>query len=317
MSFQRHKVTVIGGGFVGSTLAHWIAANQLADVALIDVQGDMAKGKALDLYQAMAVGGQDIQVTGGSDYALAKNSDVVVVTAGIPRKPGMSRDDLLKTNADIMSSVATEIKKNAPDAIVVVVSNPLDAMCHVFLSKSGFESSRVIGMAGILDTARYKTFIAEATGVSQKDIDAIVLGGHGDTMVPLPQHTTLGGVPLSKFLSQEKIDAIVDRTRKGGAEIVGLLQKGSAYYAPSYSAYSMVQSILLDENRILPMSVLCQGEYGIKDLYVGVPAQLGRKGVVKVFELDLNADEKKALENSKNAVVSLVASLKEMKFLPV
>lgn len=315
MKFQRKKVSIVGAGFVGSTLAHWVAAHQLADVALIDIQGDMAKGKALDLYQALAVGGQDVQVVGGSDYALTANSDVVVVTAGVPRKPGMSRDDLLKINADIVSSAAGEIKKHAPDAIVIVVSNPLDAMCHVFLAQSGFESQRVIGMAGILDTARYKTFIAEATGASVKDIQALVLGGHGDTMVPLPNHTTIGGVPLKKFLPADKINQIIERTRNGGAEIVTLLKTGSAYYGPSYSAYAMVQSILLDENRVLPVSVYCKGEYGIKGVYVGLPAQLGRQGVTKIYELDLAPDEKKALENSKKAVESLVETLKSMKFL--
>lgn len=312
---KRPKVTVVGGGFVGSTLAHWIMSEELADVALIDIQGDMAQGKALDLFESTPVGGQDVWVQGGSDYALSKDSDVVVVTAGIPRKPGMSRDDLLKTNAGIMTDVATNIKKHAPNSVALIVSNPLDAMCHVFLHKTGFDPRKVIGMAGVLDTARYRSFIADATGASVQDIQAVVMGGHGDTMVPLSRFTTIGGVPLKHFLSQDKIEAIEERTRKGGAEIVGLLKTGSAYYAPSYSAFCMVKSILKDEHRVLPSSVFCQGEYGIQDLYVGVPTELGAQGVAKIFEIDLNENEKQQLKNSTDAVASLVATLKKMEVL--
>jgi malate dehydrogenase len=315
MSRKRQKVSVVGGGYVGSTLAHWIVSSQLADVALIDIQGDMAKGKALDLFEATPVGGQDSQVLGGDSYTLSEGSDVVVVTAGIARKPGMSRDDLLKTNAGIVGNVAENIRKHAPESVVIVVSNPLDAMCHVFLHKSGFDSRRVMGMAGILDTARYKAFIAEAARVSVKDIQAVVLGGHGDTMVPLSRFTTVGGVPLTHFLNHDQIAAIEDRTRKGGAEIVGLLKTGSAYYAPSYSTFAMVESILKDERRVLPCSAFCRGEYGVDDLYVGVPVVLGAEGVLKIFELELNAQEKTQMNHSAQAVQELVKVLKTLELI--
>ncbi len=312
---RRPKVTVVGAGFVGSTLAHWIVTRGCADVSLIDVQSDLAKGKALDLLQATAVGRFDVSVQGGNDYALCEGSDVVVVTAGLPRKPGMSRDDLLRKNAGIVSEVAQEVKTRAPDAVVIVVSNPLDAMCHVFLDKSGFPKERVLGMAGILDTARYKTFIAEATGTSIQDIQALVLGGHGDTMVPLSRFTTIGGVPLSQFLNEDIIHAIEQRTRDGGAEIVGLLKTGSAYYAPSICVYEMVESIIFDQRRVLPVSVLCNGEYGVDNLFVGLPIELGKEGLRRIIELDLTDDEKEKLNVSKEAVSQLVGALRSMKLI--
>ena len=308
-SNKRKKISIIGAGFVGSTCAHWAAAKELGDVVLIDINEKIAQGKALDLFEASPVEGFDSYISGSNNYEATKNSDVVIVTAGTPRKPGMSRDDLLKTNTQIMKSVCEEIKKYAPNSIVIIVSNPLDAMAYVAKKVLGFKKNQVIGMAGVLDTARFKAFLAEATKTSVKDIQAFVLGGHGDTMVPMTRFCSIGGLPLEHFLSSEEIKKIVERTRKGGAEIVGLLKTGSAYYAPSASAVQMAESILKDQNRILPAAVFLEGEYGISGLYVGVLCQIGANGVKKVLQIDLTEDEQGQLKNSAQAVQSLVDSI--------
>jgi len=311
---SRKKISVIGAGFVGSTCAHWAAQKELGDVVLLDINEGSAKGKALDLFEASPVEGFDSNVTGTSSYADIADSDVVIITAGIPRKPGMSRDDLLATNAKIMKSVCNGVKEYAPDSTVIVVSNPLDAMAFVAKQVLGFPNNRIIGMAGILDSARFRSFIAEETGYSVKDINAFVLGGHGDTMVPMPRHCSIGGAPLTELLPKERIDALVERTRKGGAEIVGHLKTGSAYYAPSASAVEMAEAILKDQNRILPCAAFLQGEYGYKDLFVGVLCQLGGNGMEKVIEIELNAEEKAGLENSVQAVKGLMADLEKLEY---
>ena len=314
MPHVRKKITVVGAGFVGSTCAHWAATKELGDVVLLDINEGSAKGKALDLFEASPVEGFDARVTGTSNYADIAGSDVVIVTAGLPRKPGMSRDDLLATNAKIMKSVCEGVREHAPQSVVIVVSNPLDAMAKVAMDTLDFPRERVIGMAGVLDSARFRAFIAEATGVSVKDIQAFVLGGHGDTMVPMPRHCSVGGVPLPEFLGKEKVDALVERTRKGGAEIVGLLKTGSAYYAPSASAVEMAEAILKDQHRILPCAAYLQGEYGIKDLFIGVLCELGGQGLEKVVELDLNDEEKAGLENSRKHVAELVEALGKLDY---
>jgi malate dehydrogenase len=314
MAHTRKKIAVIGAGFVGSTCAHWAASKELADVVLLDINEGAAKGKALDLYEASPVELFDARVTGTKDYKDIAGSDVVIVTAGIPRKPGMSRDDLLATNAKIVKACCEGIKEYAPNSIVIVISNPLDAMAYVAKQVLGFPRERVIGMAGVLDTARMRTFISEELQVSVKDIHAIVLGGHGDDMVPMPRHCSIGGAPLTEMLSQERINAIVERTRKGGAEIVGLLQTGSAFYAPAASAVQMAEAIIKDQKRILPCAVELQGEYGVKGLFVGVLAKLGGKGMEKVIELQLNETEKAGLANSTKSVESLVSALKNIQY---
>lgn len=311
---KRKKVSVIGAGFVGSTCAHWAAQKELGDVVLLDINEGTAKGKALDLFEASPVEGFDSMVTGTADYKDISGSDVVIVTAGIPRKPGMSRDDLLATNAKIMKSVCEGIKENAPDSVVIIVSNPLDAMAYVAKQVLGFPNNRVLGMAGILDSARFRSFIAEETGVSVKDIQAFVLGGHGDTMVPMPRHCSVGGVPLTEMLSEEKINALVERTKKGGAEIVGHLKTGSAYYAPSASAVEMTEAILKDQNRILPCAAYLEGQYGYKDLFVGVLCQLGGNGLEKIVEIKLNETEKAGLEQTVAAVKDLMSALEKLEF---
>jgi malate dehydrogenase len=314
MAHKRKKLTVVGAGFVGSTCAHWAAAKELADVVLLDVNEGSAKGKALDLFEASPVELFDSRVTGTSDYKDTAGSDVVIITAGIPRKPGMSRDDLLSTNAKIMKAVCQGIKEYSPNSIVIIVSNPLDAMAYVAKETLGFPRNRVIGMAGVLDGARFKSFIAEELNVSVKDINAFVLGGHGDTMVPMPRHCSVGGVPLMEMLPKARIDALVDRTRNGGAEIVGLLKTGSAYYAPAASAVQMAEAILKDQNRILPCAALLEGEYGVKGLFIGVLCQLGGNGLEKVIELKLNDEESAGLRNSISAVQGLVDALKKIEY---
>lgn len=314
MPHKRKKLTVVGAGFVGSTCAHWAAAKELGDVVLVDINEGAAAGKALDLFEASPVEGFDSRVTGTSDYKDTAGSDVVIVTAGLPRKPGMSRDDLLATNAKIMKSVCQGIKEHSPEAVVIIVSNPLDAMAYVAKQVLGFPRERVIGMAGILDSARFRSFIAEELNISVKDIQAFVLGGHGDTMVPMPRHCSVGGVPLTEMMDKATIERLVDRTRKGGAEIVGLLKTGSAYYAPSASAVEMAEAILKDQNRILPCAAYLQGEYGVKDLFLGVLCQLGGNGLEKVVEVELNETEKAGLDNSLNAVKELVAALNNIEF---
>lgn len=311
---KRKKISVIGAGFVGSTCAHWAASKELGDVVLVDINEGAAKGKALDLFEASPVEGFDSKVTGTSDYKDTAGSDVVIITAGLPRKPGMSRDDLLATNAKIMKSVCQGVKEYSPNSIVIIVSNPLDAMAYVAKQELGFPRERVIGMAGVLDGARFRAFIAEETNISVKDINAFVLGGHGDTMVPMPRYCSIGGLPLTHFLSEEKINALVDRTRKGGAEIVGLLKTGSAYYAPSASAVQMAEAILKDQNRILPCAAFLQGEFGVKNMFLGVLCQLGQNGLEKVIELELNETEKAGLQNSINAVEDLVETLGKLNY---
>jgi malate dehydrogenase len=310
----RKKLAVIGAGFVGSTCAHWAAQKELADVVLLDVNDGAAKGKALDLFEASPVEGFDSMVKGTSDYADIAGSDVVIITAGIPRKPGMSRDDLLSTNAKIMKEVCKGVKQHAPNSVVIVVSNPLDAMAYVAKEVLGFPRNRVLGMAGVLDGARMRSFIAEELNVSVKDVQAFVLGGHGDTMVPMPRHCSVGGVPLTEMLSKERIDAINTRTRNGGAEIVGLLKTGSAYYAPAASAVQMAEAILKNQNRILPCAALLEGEYGVNGLFIGVLCKLGGKGLEKVIELKINEEERKGLDNSIKAVQELVDALKKLDF---
>ncbi len=314
MGHKRKKISVIGAGFVGSTCAHWAAAKELGDVVLLDVNEGVAKGKALDLFEASPVEGFDSRVVGTADYKDISDSDVVIVTAGIPRKPGMSRDDLLSTNAKIMKEVCKGIKQYAPQSVVIVVSNPLDAMAFVAKDVLGFPRERVIGMAGVLDSARFRSFIAEETNVSVKDIQAFVLGGHGDTMVPMPRHCSVGGIPLQEFLPADRVQALVDRTRNGGAEIVGLLKTGSAFYAPSASAVQMAESILRDQKRVLPCAAFLQGEYGINDLFIGVLCSLGGNGLEKVIEVKLNDTERAGLEHSKKAVIELVEALKKLEF---
>ena len=310
---RRYKISIIGAGNVGATCAHWCAANELGDVVLLDIAEGIPQGKGLDLFEASPVFGFDSKIIGTNDYADTAESDVVVITAGLARKPGMSRDDLLAKNMQIVGDCAKNAAAKSPNAIIVVVSNPLDAMCHAAYEASGFPKERVVGMAGILDTARYRAFLAEATNLSVKDINAMVLGGHGDTMVPIVSSTNISGVPITKLLPKDKLDAIVERTRKGGGEIVSYLKTGSAYYAPSAGAAQMVEAILRDQRRILPCAALCDGEYGIKGLYVGVPVVLGKNGVEQILEVDLSDDEKSQLENSKAAVQELVDTMKKMK----
>jgi malate dehydrogenase len=311
---RRAKITVVGAGHVGATTAHWCAAAELGDIVLLDIPaaGDMPKGKALDLMQASPIIGFDANITGTSDYADTANSDVVVITAGIPRKPGMSRDDLLSTNAKIVSDVTQQVKATSPDAFLIVVSNPLDAMVQRALQVSGFPAKRVMGQAGVLDTGRYRTFLAMELGVSVEDISALLMGGHGDTMVPLPSCTSVGGIPVTQLLSKQRLDEIIDRTRKGGGEIVSLLKTGSAYYAPAAATAQMVEAIVRDKKRVIPCAAYCDQEYGVGGYYVGVPVILGAGGVEKIIELDLTEEEKANFQNSVDAVKSLVATMSKL-----
>ena len=298
-----NKITVVGAGNVGATAAQRIAEKELArTVVMVDVAEGIPQGKGLDQWESAPIELFDSRVVGSNGYDESAGSDIVVITAGIARKPGMSRDDLLNTNAGIVKSVAENVAKTSPNAIIIVVSNPLDVMCYVAMKASGFPRERVIGMAGVLDTARYRSFLAEALEISVRDIQAMVLGGHGDTMVPLISYTTVSGIPITQLMDKAKLDAIVDRARNGGAEIVKYLKTGSAYYAPSSGAVQMVEAIVLDQKRILPCSAWLQGEYGMKDLFLGVPVKLGRKGMEKIIEVTLTADEKAALAKSADAV---------------
>jgi len=306
---MRYKVTVVGAGNVGATTAQRIAEAELADVVMVDVAAELATGKALDMMEAAPVLGFNAKISGGGDYGPTEGSQVTVVTAGLARKPGMSRDDLLAKNQEIVGEVVRQVVERSPDTILILVTNPLDAMCEVARRVSGFPRERVFGMAGVLDAARMRYFIASELGVSVEDVDAFVLGGHGDTMVPLPRYATVNGIPLPQLLSAERIEAINDRTRKGGIEIVNYYKQGSAYYAPSAAVYDMVAAILHDKKKILPCAVLLQGEYGLHDLFVGVPARLGRGGMEQVIELELTAEEKAALEKSAEAVRELVGAL--------
>ena len=303
---MRSKITVVGAGFVGSTLVQRLAERDYADVVMFDIVPNMPQGKALDLLQAAPVLGYDTLITGTNDYADTANSDLVVITSGFPRKPGMSRDDLLKKNQDIVSQVTEQIVKYSPNCTIIVVTNPLDAMAQVALRTSGFPRERVIGMAGVLDTARFRTFIAQELNVSVRDVQAYVLGGHGDTMVPLARLCTVAGIPISQLLPAEQIEQIVQRTRDGGAEIVKLLGTGSAYFAPSAAVLQMIDSIILDKKMIMPCAVYLQGEYGIHNLFVGVPAKLGAKGLEQVVEIELTSEEQQQLHKSAEAVQELV-----------
>jgi len=302
----RHKVTVIGAGNVGATTAQRIAEAGLADVVLVDIVEGLPQGKGLDLAEAAPVVVHDAHVLGTNDYADTAGSDVIVVTSGIARKPGMSRDDLLTINAGIVRDVVKAAAAVSPDAIIVIVTNPLDAMCHVAMEVSGFPRERVLGMAGVLDSARFRTFIARELGVSVEDTHAFVLGGHGDTMVPLSRYSTVAGVPITELLSPERVRALEERTANGGAEIVGLLKTGSAFYAPAAGAFEMVEAILLDRKRVLPCAVLLDGEFGTTGLFVGVPIVLGARGMERVFEIELTADEQAAFDRSAAAVRELV-----------
>ncbi|MEC8801214.1 MAG: malate dehydrogenase, partial [Planctomycetota bacterium] len=301
---RRAKISVIGAGNVGATTAHWCASNELGDIVLLDIPAaeDMPKGKALDLMQSSPIMGFDSSIQGTTDYADTANSDVVVITAGIARKPGMSRDDLLSTNAKIVSSVAEQVAATSPDSVIIVVSNPLDAMVQQVQKVCGFPHRRVIGQAGVLDTARYRTFLAMELGVSVEDVSALLMGGHGDTMVPMPSCTSIGGVPVTRLVSKERLEEIVDRARKGGAEIVGLLKTGSAYYAPAAATAQMVEAIVKDKRRMIPCAAYCDSEYGVGGYYVGVPVVLGGNGVEKVVELELEPQEKADFKNSVDAV---------------
>lgn len=311
---MRKKVTIVGAGNVGSTAAHWIAARDLADVVLIDIVEGLPQGKALDLAEASPVYGFDLDITGSNNYEDTANSDVVVITAGVPRKKDPktgkypSRDDLVKTNQKIVAEVTRQIAKYSPEAVLVVVSNPLDAMCHVALHESGFPRERVIGQAGALDTARYKTFIAMALDVSTRDVHGMVLGGHGDQMVPLPHHTSVAGIPVLELMDREQLDQIIERTRKGGGEIVGLLGY-SGYYAPAAATVSMVEAIVRDQHRVIPSAAYLQGEYGYDKLFMGVPVVLGAKGIVRVIEMELSDEERKMLDHSAEAVCNVAELL--------
>jgi malate dehydrogenase len=310
----RKKVTVVGAGNVGATCAHWIASRELADVVLVDILDKVAQGKALDLAEAAPVMNFDLSIIGGGDYHLTANSDVVVITAGVPRKKDPvtgqfpSRDELVRTNQKIVGEVTREVVQHSPNAILIIVSNPLDAMCHVALHESGFPAERVIGQAGALDTARYKAFIAMELGVSVRDVHGLVLGGHGDEMVPLPRQTSVAGIPVRELIAEDKLQAIIERTRKGGGEIVGLVGV-SAWYAPAAGTVAMVEAILRDQKRVIPCAVLLHGEYGYDGLYVGVPVVLGAKGAERVIVMDLNDQEKAMLDKSANAVRSVVGVL--------
>jgi malate dehydrogenase len=306
---MRRKITVVGAGNVGATTAQRLAERDYADVVLVDIVEDMPQGKALDMNQSGPVVGYEPNVVGSNGYEETSGSDIVVITSGLPRKPGMSRDDLLAANRDIVAAVTREVSERSPDSIIICVTNPLDAMCHVTLDTSGFPRQRVVGMAGILDSARFRTFLAWELGVSVRDVTGFVLGGHGDTMVPIVSYTNVAGVPVSQKIAAGRLEEIVQRTRDGGAEVVKLLKSGSAYYAPSAAVVEMVDSILYDQKRVLPCAALCQGEYGIDGLFVGVPVKLGKDGVEEIIEIDLTDDEQADLQQSAGAVRELVDAM--------
>lgn len=309
---MRPKISIIGAGFVGSTAAHWIASKELGDVVLVDIIEGVPQGKGLDLLQSGPIEGFDVKITGTNDYSATAGSDIIVVTSGAPRKPGMSREDLIRVNADITRDCISKAAPLSPNAVIIMVNNPLDTMTYLAKQVSGFPKNRVMGQAGILDTARYRTFIAMEAGVSVEDIQAMLMGGHGDEMVPLPRFTTISGIPVTEFISKERLDAIVDRARKGGGEIVNLLKTGSAYYAPSAATVQMVEAILRDKKRVLPCSCYLEGEYGLNDIYFGVPCVLGAGGVERVLELPLNDEEMALVKKSAEVVSSSIATLKAM-----
>ena len=307
---NRKKITIVGSGNVGATAAHWAASKELGDVVLVDIAEGIPQGKALDLLESSPVEGFDVNVKGTQNYEDTKDSDVVIITAGSPRKPGMSRDDLLQINTKIVKSVTEQVAKYSPNAVLIIVSNPLDAMVYVASEASKFPKERVIGMAGVLDSARFRTFLAEALECSVRDVNAFVLGGHGDTMVPLVRFSTMAGIPISKLLPEAKINEIVKRTRDGGIEIVNLLKTGSAYYAPSAAAVEMAEAILKDQKRILPCCVKLDGEYGVKGVFVGVPVKLGAKGVEKIIDVELEGNEKAEFKKSVDAVTTLMEQVR-------
>jgi len=308
---RRRKITIIGAGHVGATTAQRLAEKAFADVVLVDLEPDMPQGKALDLWESAPIYGYDSRLSGTADYEVTEGSDIVVITSGIARKPGMSRDDLLRVNAKIVKEVTEQVVKHSPDAILIVVSNPLDAMTYVAYRSSGFPRERVIGMAGVLDSARFRSFLALELNVSVENIQTLVMGGHGDSMVPLPRYTMVAGIPIMDFISRERLDIIVQRTRDGGAEIVKLLKTGSAYYAPSAAIVEMVEAIMKDKNKILPCSALCKGEYGLSDIFIGVPVKLGSNGIEEILEVSLTGEEKNALLSSVETVQSLCKTVDE------
>ncbi|MCS6881461.1 MAG: malate dehydrogenase [Oscillochloridaceae bacterium] len=309
---MRKKISIIGAGFVGSTTAHWCAAAELGDIVLLDILEGIPQGKGLDLYQAGPIMGFDARISGTNDYADTANSDVIVVTSGAPRKPGMSREDLIKVNADITRDCISKAAPLSPNAVIIMVNNPLDAMTYLAAEVSGFPKERVMGQAGILDSARYRTFIAMETGISVEDIQAMLLGGHGDEMVPLPRFSTIGGIPVTEFIPKERLDAIVERTRKGGGEIVNLLKTGSAYYAPAAATAQMVEAVLKDKKRLIAASAYLTGQYGLSDMYFGVPVILGAGGIEKIIELPLNEEEMALLKKSADAVRATLETLKTL-----
>jgi malate dehydrogenase len=309
---MNQKVTVVGAGNVGATAAQRLAEKELCDVVLIDIIDGIPQGKSLDLAQAAPIEKHDAHLTGANSYEASADSDIVIITAGIPRKPGMSRDDLLATNRGIMKNVVGQVARYSPNAVLIIVSNPLDAMCHVAMEESGFPKSRIIGMAGVLDSARFRTFISMELNVSVENIHALVLGGHGDTMVPLPRFSTVAGIPITELMSSERIEALATRTRNGGAEIVSLLKTGSAYYAPASAAVEMAESILKDKKKILPCAAYLDGEYGISGLFVGVPVKLGKNGIEQIISLKLGPEEQRALNKSAAAVKELVDAMGAM-----
>ena len=309
MVFKRNKITIVGAGFVGATAAHWAASKELGDICLIDIIEGMPQGKALDLAEAAPVEGYNCEIIGTNNYEDTKDSDIVIITAGLPRKPGMSRDDLLEKNTAIVKAVTEQIAKYSPNAVLIVVSNPLDAMVYVAHKVSGFPTNKVLGMAGVLDAARFRTFIAMELDVSVEDVNAFVLGGHGDSMVPLPRYSTVAGIPLPDLLPPDRIEALVERTRKGGGEIVSLLKTGSAFFAPSASVIAMAESILKDQKRIFPCAAYCDKEYDVGGYFVGVPVKLGGNGVEQVIEIKLTPEEKEAFDKSVEAVRQLVKKI--------
>ena len=309
---MKKKISLIGAGQIGGTLAHLISVKELADVVLFDVAEGLAKGKALDIAQSNAVDGFNVNLSGTNNYKDTKNSDVIIITAGVPRKPGMTRDDLLGTNLKIIKQVAEGIKKTSPNAFVICITNPLDVIVMALQKYSGFPTNKVVGMAGILDTARFKYFLSQELKIASKNIESLVLGGHGDTMVPMPNHTTIKGKPLKQFLNEEKLNLIIDRTRKGGAEIIKFLEKGSAFYAPAASGVEMAESYLKDFKKILPCAAYLNGEYGISNIYAGVPVKIGKNGVEKIIEINLSSEEKKQFNNSIKAVQELFDTAKKI-----
>jgi malate dehydrogenase len=308
---MRKKVTIIGAGFVGSTCAHWIASKELADVVLVDIVEGVPQGKGLDLLEAGPIEGFDINIVGTNSYEETRDSDVVILTSGAPRKPGMSREDLLKINADITSSNIKQVAETSPNAHIIIVNNPMDTMAYLAFKVAGFPKNRVMGQGGVLDAGRYRTFIAQEAGVSVEDVQAMLMGGHGDEMVPLPSYTTISGIPVTQFISQDRLQAIIERTKKGGGEIVQLLKTGSAYYAPAAATVQMVEAIVKDKKRVLPASVYMDGEYGLRDLFFGVPVKLGANGVEEIIQLPLSEDEQAAVQKSAELVKGSIAALPE------